>query len=302
MGLISRLVNFVTGTTISSSEVNGEYDQILGVLNGNIDTDNIGTVAISAIANLGSEHNDSGTHKDISTTGITSTGVVSVTRATVFDNTFAGKVAADSFSRFAVVAGAVSLGGGAAAPDVRFLRLAAKSIRFDDGAGGSINEGNFLCTSDKITHSVTTKSIAFGFAAVVPDTTDPVDVSRVGAGCLPTAVGAVDYGVIDLNRLPNGVELDAFGLYVTRQAGGTITAKIFKLANGAGSATQIGSTITINSGTGALFSSITDIGEVIDTTSNSYHIELGLLATTAVSEAIFTKAELSIESSNLSQV
>lgn len=207
MGLISRLVNFVTGTTISSSEVNGEYDQILGVLNGNIDTDNIGTVAISAIANLGSEHNDSGTHKDISTTGITSTGVVSVTRATVFDNTFASKVAADSFSRFAVVAGAVSLGGGAAAPDVRFLRLAAKSIRFDDGAGGSINDANFLCTSDKITHNATTRNLVRGASsAKVGDDSDPANLTD--AVITPKAADSV---------------YDAFYMPVTLPAGATVT-------------------------------------------------------------------------------
>lgn len=48
MGLVSRIVTFVTGTSASAVEVNGEFDNILSTLNGNIDNANISASAAIA--------------------------------------------------------------------------------------------------------------------------------------------------------------------------------------------------------------------------------------------------------------
>ena len=45
MGLISRLYNWVSGT-ISSSEVNAEFDQVLTLVNGNLDSNNLAADAV----------------------------------------------------------------------------------------------------------------------------------------------------------------------------------------------------------------------------------------------------------------
>lgn len=52
MGVISRLYNFVAGTPIVADQVDAEFDQILGVLNGNVDAANIanGTVGKAELA------------------------------------------------------------------------------------------------------------------------------------------------------------------------------------------------------------------------------------------------------------
>lgn len=41
MGLIARLFNFTAGTTVDSAQVNAEFNQILGLLNGNVDSANL---------------------------------------------------------------------------------------------------------------------------------------------------------------------------------------------------------------------------------------------------------------------
>lgn len=41
MGVISRLYNFVAGTPAVADQVDAEFDQILGVLNGNVDAANL---------------------------------------------------------------------------------------------------------------------------------------------------------------------------------------------------------------------------------------------------------------------
>jgi hypothetical protein len=52
MGLISRLYNFVSGTVIDSEQVDAEFNQILAVLNGGIDSANVtdGSLALADLA------------------------------------------------------------------------------------------------------------------------------------------------------------------------------------------------------------------------------------------------------------
>lgn len=48
MGLITRLYNFIAGETIEPSQVNAEFNQILNLLNGNIENNNINAGAAIA--------------------------------------------------------------------------------------------------------------------------------------------------------------------------------------------------------------------------------------------------------------
>jgi hypothetical protein len=52
MGLISRLYNFVSGTVIDSEQVDAEFNQILAVLNGGIDSANVtdGSLALADLS------------------------------------------------------------------------------------------------------------------------------------------------------------------------------------------------------------------------------------------------------------
>ena len=115
---------------------------------------------------------------------------------------------------------------------------------------------------------------------------------------LPSAVGAIDYGVISVN-FPDDAEIDILTIYAFRQAGGTIEAKLYKTGHTSGTGTQIGGTITISAGTGAVNGNITSLAETIDNDANSYHIQIGLTATTATNEALFGAAELAIKTTNL---
>jgi hypothetical protein len=47
MGVISRLYNFVAGTPAVADQVDAEFDQILGVLNGNVDAANLAAGAVT---------------------------------------------------------------------------------------------------------------------------------------------------------------------------------------------------------------------------------------------------------------
>jgi hypothetical protein len=54
VGVISRLYNFVTGTTIDSEQVDAEFNQILAVLNGSIDPANLSAASKNTFLKLAS--------------------------------------------------------------------------------------------------------------------------------------------------------------------------------------------------------------------------------------------------------
>lgn len=67
--MLKRLYNFLSGTRISSSQVNGEFDQLIGEANNNAQADSARDTALRAIAQLAKITNDSGGVKlSVSTT------------------------------------------------------------------------------------------------------------------------------------------------------------------------------------------------------------------------------------------
>jgi hypothetical protein len=54
VAVISRLYNFVVGTTIDSEQVDAEFNQILGVLNGSIDPANLSAASKNTFLKLAS--------------------------------------------------------------------------------------------------------------------------------------------------------------------------------------------------------------------------------------------------------
>jgi hypothetical protein len=54
VGVISRLYNFVVGTTIDSEQVDAEFNQILAVLNGSIDPANLSAASKNTFLKLAS--------------------------------------------------------------------------------------------------------------------------------------------------------------------------------------------------------------------------------------------------------
>jgi hypothetical protein len=60
VGVISRLYNFVVGTTIDSEQVDAEFNQILGVLDGSIDPANLSAASKNLFVKLAT----AGDHKE----------------------------------------------------------------------------------------------------------------------------------------------------------------------------------------------------------------------------------------------
>ncbi len=305
MGLISRVKTFVN-EILEPADLNSELDVIQNVINGNLDSNNINASAnipIGAIANLSDEHNSDGTHSSINATTIATEAASG--SAISIQTTVTG----DSQSRFKRnINGSAHYGPGSGPTDLDvayssgdYLITLAASKKVDITRSLRVAENmTVVGTADTYIHAETTKKLSYGYASVTPDSSAiTIFIDSSGFADRPTAVGGPGLGGISLEGLPDGSEIDALIIYGSRQAGGTIIAKIYKTSD-TGASTQVGSTITINSGTGAVNGSDTAIGETVDTDANAYSIHLSLEATTATTEAIFIRAELAIKTTDLS--
>jgi hypothetical protein len=167
------------------------------------------------------------------------------------------------------------------------------------GAGINLNAS----TADRFQHKTTTKTVAMNFADMADNAGEQYRIHtnvRSQYMFVGSANNSFNYASFPLSRIPNKTVLDGLEIDgTTATTNGEIQAKIWQINSGGGAGVQLGTTITINSAQ-VNSMSIDSIGHAIDTTENSYFIELAMKAG-AVANVITRNMFVTFTSSALDQ-
>jgi len=182
MGLISRIINFTAGQVIKAADMNGEFDNVHNLVNGNIDNNNIKSGAAidqSKVNNLSATHitltdvkmsrpaSDKMQFGDSAGGDLTEYNVKSantkLSAASSSGSIFTTRLDGESYDRFSLQAGGnnIFMGNGSSEEDVRIQRLATKTLRVSDKTNNDLTLVDFRAVEFAVNGRSTGEPVAF---------------------------------------------------------------------------------------------------------------------------------------------